>query len=60
MEEELYVSLYYGQNEKAIEHLQKLISIYEDPAITQKTQALKNRIEHYKSILSDLQAKIKH
>lgn len=59
MEEELYVSLFYGQNEKAIEQLEKLISIYEDPAVTQ-TQVLKNRIEHYKSILSDLKAKIKH
>lgn len=59
MDEDLYVSFYYGDTEKATQQLEKSISLYENSPFKQ-TEKGKKRIENYKMLLSEIKAKTKH
>jgi len=49
-----YISLFYGSRERAITHLKKYVSLYENSNIRQTPKTIK-RIEEYKQLLTEIE-----
>lgn len=51
-----YISFFNGNKEKAISHLKKAISLYENANLAQTPKTVK-RIQEYKDLLAEIQVK---